>query len=65
MSLGELKKASKVIDLPAGSKKEMVDALVKHFAPERKRKRADTAPPVVPAETGEEQEGGRSGEEED
>ena len=43
----ELKKASKVIDLPAGSKKDMIEALIKHFAPERKRKRA---PVQVPAE---------------
>jgi hypothetical protein len=41
----------------------MVDALVKHFAPERKRKRVGTAPPVVPAEAVEEdEEDGGSGD---
>ena len=51
MNLTELKKASKAIDLPIGSKKDMVDALIKRFAPDRKRKRDPAAAPeVVPAE---------------
>ena len=45
MNTQELKKGSRAIELPAGSKKDMVEALIKHFAPERKRK---GAPAVVP-----------------
>ena len=37
ISAGELKKAVRKVNLPSGTKEEMVETLIKHFAPKRRR----------------------------